>query len=177
MVELFTQAHSEPPDEIILNLDATDDPLHGEQEDRFFHSYYGGYCYLPLYIFSGHLLCALLRPANIDASAGALNQVQSIVSHLRTRWPQVKILLRADSGFAREELMAWCEHNQVDYLFGLARNRRLQDAIAPELAQAQALSAPTSPSRSAASRSPWLPAVPTSGSSVWPGLTCLPETP
>ncbi len=103
--------------------------------------YYKGYCYLPLYIFSGrHLLSALLRPANIDASAGALQQVQRIVSRLRRVWPQVKILLRADSGFAREELMGWCEQHQVDYLFGLARNSRLQDAIAPELAQAQALS-------------------------------------
>ena len=140
LVRLFTQAHPQPPDEIILDLDATDDPLHGEQEQRFFHGYYKGYCYLPLYIFSGrHLLSALLRPANIDASADALEQVQRIVTRLRTRWPQVKILLRADSGFAREELMGWCEHHQVDYLFGLARNSRLQDAIAPELAQAQAL--------------------------------------
>ena len=140
LVELFIQAHPQPPDEIILDLDATDDPLHGEQEQRFFHGYYKGYCYLPLYIFSGrHLLSALLRPANIDASADALKHVQRIVSHLRGRWPEVKILLRADSGFAREELMGWCEHNQVDYLFGLARNSRLQDAITPELAQAQAL--------------------------------------
>ena len=116
------------------------DPLHGEQEDRFFHGYYNAYCYLPLYIFSGrHLLSALLRPANIDASAGALEQVQRIVSCLRGVWPQVKILLRADSGFAREELMGWCEQHQVDYLFGLARNSRLQDAIAPEIDKAQAL--------------------------------------
>jgi len=140
LVKLFLQAHPQPPDEIILDLDATDDPLHGEQEQRFFHGYYKGYCYLPLYTFSGrHLLSALLRPANIDASADALKQVQRIVSRLRSVWPQVKILLRADSGFAREELMGWCEHHQVDYLFGLARNSRLQDAIAPELAQAQAL--------------------------------------
>ena len=141
LVELFSQAHPQPPDEIILDLDATDDPLHGEQQDRFFHGYYGGYCYLPLYIFCArHLLCALLRPANIDASAGALQQVQRIVTHLRSQWPDVKILLRADSGFAREGLMAWCEENQVDYLFGLARNPRLQEAIRPELTQAKALS-------------------------------------
>ena len=141
LVELFSQAHPQPPDEIILDLDATDDPLHGEQQDRFFHGYYGGYCYLPLYIFCArHLLCALLRPANIDASAGALEQVQRIVTHLRGAWPDVKILLRADSGFAREDLMAWCEENQVDYLFGLARNPRLQEAIRPELTQAKALS-------------------------------------
>ena len=130
LVELFLQAHSQPPDSITLDLDATDDPLHGEQRDRFFHGYYGGYCYLPLYIFCDrHLLCALLRPANIDASAGALQQVQRIVTHLRSQWPDVKILLRADSGFAREPLMAWCEDHQVDYLFGLARNPRLQEAI------------------------------------------------
>ena len=141
LVELFVQAHPQPPDSITLDLDATDDPLHGDQQDRFFHGYYGGYCYLPLYIFCArHLLCTLLRPANIDASAGALQQVQRIVSRLRRAWPQVKILLRADSGFAREELMAWCEQNQVDYLFGLARNARLQEAIRPELAQAKALS-------------------------------------
>jgi len=140
LVELFLQAHPDPPDEIILDLDATDDPLHGEQEQRFFHGYYKGYCYLPLYIFSGrHLLSALLRPANIDASADALEHVQRIVSRLRDVWPQVKILLRADSGFAREALMGWCEQNQVDYLFGLARNCRLQDAIAPQMAQAQTL--------------------------------------
>ncbi len=127
LVKLFLQAHPHPPDEIILDLDATDDPLHGEQEDRFFHGYYRGYCYLPLYIFSGrHLFSALLRPANIDASAGTLEQIQRIVSRLRGVWPQVKILLRADSGFAREELMGWCEQHQVDYLFGLARNSRLQ---------------------------------------------------
>ena len=141
LVELFSQAHPQPPDEIILDLDATDDPLHGEQQDRFFHGYYGGYCYLPLYIFCArHLLCALLRPANINASAGALEQVQRIVTHLRSQWPDVKILLRADSGFSREDLMAWCEENQVDYLFGLARNPRLQEAIRPELTQAKALS-------------------------------------
>ncbi len=141
LVELFSQAHPQPPDEIILDLDATDDPLHGEQQDRFFHGYYGGYCYLPLYIFCArHLLCALLQPANIDASAGALEQVQRIVSRLRSQWPDVKILLRADSGFAREALMAWCEENQVDYLFGLARNARLQEAIRPELTRAKALS-------------------------------------
>ena len=139
-VELFIQAHPQPPQEIILDLDATDDPLHGEQEGRFFHGYYNGYCYLPLYIFSDrHLLLALLRPANIDASADALTHVQRIVSRLRGVWPHLKILLRADSGFAREELMGWCEQQKVDYLFGLARNSRLQEAIAPQLAQAQTL--------------------------------------
>ena len=116
-------------------------PSTGTSRTRFFHGYYGGYCYLPLYFFSDrHLLSALLRPANINASAGALEQVQRIVTRLRGVWPEVKILLRADSGFARETLMAWCEENQVDYLFGLARNSRLQEAIRPELARAKALS-------------------------------------
>jgi hypothetical protein len=136
-VDLFLDAHESPPDEIILDLDATDDPLHGHQEERFFHGYYDCYCYLPLYIFCGrHLLRAKLRPANIDASAGAREEIAKIVAQIRERWPQVRILLRADSGFAREELMAWCEANDVDYLLGLARNARLSAEIETELAEA-----------------------------------------
>ena len=109
-VALFLEAHKTPPMEIILDLDATDDPLHGHQEGRFFHGYYDCYCYLPLYVFCGrHLLGAKLRRSNIDASAGAVDEVARIVGQIRTRWPRVKIVLRADSGFAREELMAWCE--------------------------------------------------------------------
>ncbi|WP_202332234.1 IS1380 family transposase [Mesorhizobium sp. L-8-3] len=138
-VELFIGAHAAPPEEIVLDLDATDDPLHGDQEGRFFHGYYGHYCYLPLYIFCGdHLLCAKLRPANIDAAAGSVQEVERIVCRLRERWPKVRIVLRADSGFAREELMAWCEANAVDYLLGLARNTRLVGHIAAELAVAEA---------------------------------------
>jgi hypothetical protein len=137
-VELFLEAHGRPPTQIILDLDATDDPLHGDQEGRFFHGYYDGYCYLPLYVFCGrHLLSARLRPANIDAGAGAVEEVARIVAQIRARWPHVRILLRADSGFAREALMAWCEQNRVDYLFGLARNARLAKAIASELAAAE----------------------------------------
>jgi Transposase DDE domain group 1 len=133
-VDLFIEAHEAAPEQIILDLDATDDPIHGEQEGRFFHGYYGGYCYMPLYIFCGrHLLAAKLRPSNIDASAGALEEIIRIVTQIRTRWPQVRILLRADSGFARDALMAWCEANGVDYLFGLARNVRLEAEIAGEL--------------------------------------------
>jgi hypothetical protein len=136
-VTLFLEAHQKPPRQIILDLDATDDPLHGDQEGRFFHGYYGGYCYLPLYVFCGrHLLCAKLRRANIDASAGAVEETARLVAQIRQRWPRVRILLRADSGFARETLMAWCENNRVDYLFGLARNDRLVEAIAVELVQA-----------------------------------------
>jgi Transposase DDE domain group 1 len=138
-VDLFLEAHQTPPKKIILDLDATDDPLHGHQEGRFFHGYYDCYCYLPLYVFCGrHLLAAKLRRSNIDASAGAVDEVERIVIQIRTRWPRVKIVLRADAGFARDELMAWCEANAVDYLFGLARNDRLIGAIADELAAAEA---------------------------------------
>jgi hypothetical protein len=138
LVETFLSAHESVPSQIILDLDATDDPLHGEQEGRFFHGYYGGYCYLPLYIFCGpHLLCALLRSSDRDASAGAVTEVERIVGQIRSRWPEVQIILRADSGFAREELMAWCEQQAVDYVFGLARNARLQRALGAELAQAR----------------------------------------
>jgi hypothetical protein len=138
-VELFLEAHDQPPARITLDLDATDDPIHGEQEGRFFHGYYDCYCYLPLYVFCGdHLLAAKLRRANIDASAGAVEEVARIVGRIRAAWPRVQILLRADSGFAREELMAWAEASGVDYLFGLARNDRLVAQIAPELARAQA---------------------------------------
>jgi hypothetical protein len=141
-VDLFVEAHGAAPEQIILDLDATDDPVHGEQEGRFFHGYYGGYCYLPLYVFCDrHLLAAKLRPANIDASAGALEEVERIVGQIRLRWPHVRIVLRADSGFAREALMAWCEAHAVDYLFGLARTVRLEAEIAGELAAAAAESA------------------------------------
>ncbi len=137
-VALFLEAHDRPPRQIILDLDATDDPIHGHQEGRFFHGYYDCYCYLPLYIFCGdHLLAAKLRRANIDASAGAKEEVTRIVAQIRRRWPRVKIILRADSGFARDDLMAWCEENKVDYLFGLARNARLVDHIHAELAWAE----------------------------------------
>jgi Transposase DDE domain group 1 len=137
-VDLFLEAHRQAPKQIILDLDATDDPLHGAQEGRFFHGYYGGYCYLPLYIFCGrHLLAAKLRRANIDAAAGSIDEVARLVRQIRRRWPRVRILLRADSGFAREDLMAWCEANSVDFLFGLARNVRLVDEIAAELGQAE----------------------------------------
>jgi hypothetical protein len=140
-VTLFLEAHQRPPKQIILDLDATDDPLHGHQEGRFFHGYYDGYCYLPLYVFCGrHLLAAKLRRSNIDASAGSIEQVERIVRQVRERWPYVRILLRADSGFARESLMAWCEQNRVDYVFGLARNARLVAMIEQQLAAARAAS-------------------------------------
>src|SRR5229473_6480727 len=110
LVDIFLEAHRQAPREIVLDLDATDTPLHGRQEARFFHGYYGHYCYLPLYVFCGdHLLCARLRPSNIDASAGSLEEVQRLVRQIRARWPKTRIILRADSGFCREELLAWCE--------------------------------------------------------------------
>jgi hypothetical protein len=138
LVDLFIETHKQPPEEIILDLDATDDPLHGRQEGRFFHGYYDCYCYLPLYVFCGdQLLAAKLRTANIDASAGAMEEIARIVGQVRKPWPGVRILLRADSGFAREAVMAWCEANGVDYIFGLAKNKRLARAIAVELIQAK----------------------------------------
>jgi hypothetical protein len=137
-VDVFLDAHARPPKQIILDLDATDDPLHGHQEGRFFHGYYDCYCYLPLYIFCGrHLLAAKLRRADIDAAAGAVEEVARIIGQVRARWPKVRILLRADSGFARDGLMTWCEGNGVDYLFGLARNTRLVGEIGSALAQAR----------------------------------------
>src|SRR5262245_5983340 len=133
-VDLFIEAHARAPREIILDLDATDDPLHGMQEGRFFHAYYDCYCYLPLYAFCGrHLLVAKLRSADMDAAAGAVEEVARVIARIRARWPRTRILLRADSGFAREDLMAWCEGNGVDFLFGLARNERLVAEIATEL--------------------------------------------
>jgi hypothetical protein len=141
LVELFLEAHARAPKQIILDLDATDDPLHGEQEGRFFHGYYDCYCYLPLYVFCGrHLLVAKLRRADMDAAAGAVEEVARIVARVRARWPRTRILLRADSGFAREDLMAWCEANGVDFLFGLAKNDRLTAEIKTELDLAAATS-------------------------------------
>ena len=137
-VEVFLAAHSQAPQQIILDVDATDDPLHGNQEGRFFHGYYGHYCYLPLYIFCGEfLLVARLRPSNIDALAGSVEELQRIVKQIRAVWPQVRIVVRGDSGFCREELMAWCEAEGVDYLLGLAKNERLQAHIQEELQQAK----------------------------------------
>lgn len=141
-VDVFVDGHVRPPDGITLDLDATDDPLHGSQEGRFFHGYYGGYCYLPLYIFCGsHLLCARLRRSNIDACEGSVEELERIVGQIREHWPKVKILVRGDSGFAREALMSWCEQHGVDYLFGLARNKRLQKALEPAFDRAEQLCA------------------------------------
>lgn len=137
-VRAFLQLHSQPPEEIVLDLDATDDPIHGHQLGRFFHGYYDGYCYLPLYIFCGeHLLCARLRPADIDASAGCVKQLARIIAEIRRHWPQVRIIVRGDSGFCRENLMRWCEENTVDYVLGLAKNKRLTKILGRALHQVQ----------------------------------------
>jgi hypothetical protein len=140
LTDLYLESHATPPAQIVLDLDATDIPLYGHQPERFFHGYYDSYCYLPLYIFSGdQLLCARLRAANQDAAAGSVEEVSRIVTQVRRLWPEVRIVLRADSGFCREELMAWCEQNHVDYLFGLARNQRLGKIIGAAMHQARML--------------------------------------
>lgn len=138
MVEIFIRSYKKSPESITLDLDATDDPVHGNQEGRFFHGYYKSYCYLPLYIFSGdHLLCARLRSSNIDASEGSVDELDRIVKQIRAAWPQVKITIRGDSGFCREDIMNWCEAKDVHYVLGLAKNSRLKKAIENELALAK----------------------------------------
>jgi hypothetical protein len=137
LVKIFLEAYASPPERIVLDLDVTDLPLYGHQEGRFFHGYYDSYCYLPLYIFcEEHLLCARLRTADQDASAGSKAEVEGIVEQIRQAWPGVEIILRADSGFCREELMAWCEEHGVCYVFGFARNERLRHLIEPQMQQA-----------------------------------------
>ena len=140
MVKAFTDAHESAPEEIVLDLDTTDDLIHGNQEGKFFHGYYGNYCYLPLYIFSGeHLLCARLRRSNMDGAEGAVEELNRIVGQIRQAWPDVKIIIRADSGFCRDDLMSWCEDekNRVDYVLGLAKNERLKKEITEEMKQAE----------------------------------------
>jgi hypothetical protein len=137
LVRVFIESYQKAPAEIVLDMDTTDLPLHGKQEGRFFHGYYDNYCYLPLYVFCGdHVLCARLREANHDAAFGCLQEMQRIVKQIRAAWPEVKIVLRGDSGFCRNELMSWCENNGVDYLFGMARNQRLRRIIGQQMHEA-----------------------------------------
>jgi hypothetical protein len=137
LTKLFLEAHAAPPERVVLDLDTTDLELHGHQEGRFFHGYYDEYCYLPLYIFSGeHLLCARLRTADQDAAAGSTQEVERIVKQIRTAWPEVEIIVRADSGFCREELLKWCEDHRVGYVVGFARNDKLRRMIEPQMAEA-----------------------------------------
>jgi hypothetical protein len=137
-VDAFLVQQAKPPKRIVLDLDATDDPVHGEQLGRFFHGYYKNYCFLPLYIFCGdHPLLALLRPADIDSAAGAVKHLERMVKRIRLAWPQVQIVVRGDSGFCREHLLAWCEANGVDYVVGLAKNKRLISILGKELHEAK----------------------------------------
>lgn len=149
LVEAFLVQHASPPQRIVLDLDATDDPIHGDQLGKFFHGYYKGYCFLPLYIFCGdHPLLALLRPSDIDAYAGSVKHLDRIVKRIREVWPQVQIVVRGDSGFCREPLLAWCEENRVDYVIGLAKNKRLTKILGKELEDAKQLFSQTGkPSR------------------------------
>lgn len=140
LVDLFLEAHDEPPEEVVLDLDATDDPIHGKQQGRFFHGYYDCYCYLPLYIFAGdHLLCARLRTSDRDGAAGSVEELSRIVPRIRAAWPRTRIVVRGDSGFCREWLMAWCEEQGVEYVLGIARNERLRAVVEPELEEARRL--------------------------------------
>jgi Transposase DDE domain group 1 len=137
LVKIFVESYAEAPEQIVLDIDTTDLPLHGKQEGRFFHGYYDNYCYLPLYIFCGeHVLCSRLREANHDAAFGSLVEIERIVAQIRCAWPEVKIILRGDSGFCRNELMSWCENHRVDFVFGMARNQRLRKIIGAEMYQA-----------------------------------------
>jgi hypothetical protein len=137
LLQVFVEAHGEAPQQIVLDLDTTDLPLEGHQEGRFFHGYYDSYCYLPLYIFIGeHLVCARLRTADQDAAAGCTDEVKRIVSGIRAVWPEVRIIVRADSGFCRDELLQWCEDNTIHYVVGFARNPLLRRLIEPQMQQA-----------------------------------------
>lgn len=137
MVKVFLESYKQTPEEIILDMDTTDLPLHGKQEGRFFHGYYDSYCYLPLYVFCGdQLLCARMREANHDASFGCLAEVERIVAQIRAAWPGVRIILRGDSGFCRNAVMSWCEAHGVDFVFGLARNQRLWRIIGRQMHEA-----------------------------------------
>jgi hypothetical protein len=139
LVDWFLESFVEPPDEIVLDFDATDTTIHGHQLGRFFHGYYDSYCYLPLYVYCGkHLLCAKLRPSNLDASSGAVKVLARLVERIRRDWRNVRIVLRGDSGFCRDDLLAWCEANRVDYVVGLAKNSRLLTVLEPFLAEAKA---------------------------------------
>ena len=140
LVDLFIESYTKPPETIVFDVDATDDPIHGNQEGRFFHGYYGHYCYLPLYIFcEDQLLCARLRTADRDASDGVLPELERIIKKVRAAWPNVRIIIRGDSGFMRDSIMSWCETNKIDYVLGLAKNKRLQESIVAEMQEAKRL--------------------------------------
>jgi len=136
--DVFLEAHAVTPEQIVLDIDTTDMALHGKQEGRFYHGHYGHYCYLPLYIFCGdHVLCARLRPSSIGPAVGSKKEIERVVQQIRLRWPEVRIVVRGDSGFCVDEIMTWCEQNRVDYVLGMARNKRLEGLIASALAEAK----------------------------------------
>ncbi len=138
LVDIFLEAHTQAPEQIVLDIDTTDMALHGKQEGRFYHGHYGHHCYLPLYIFCGdHVLCARLRPSSIGPAVGAKKEVARVVEQIRRCWPEVQIILRGDSGFCVNELMAWCEEHRVDYVLGLARNKRLESQVTGALGEAR----------------------------------------
>lgn len=140
LVQTFIRMRSKQgvPEEIVIDFDATDDPIHGDQLGKFFHGYYKSYCFLPLYAFCGPWpLAAVLRPSNIDGCVGTVRELERIVPKLRAAWPGVRIVIRADSGFCRDRILNWCEANDVDYIIGLAKNARLVRAIGGELQQAK----------------------------------------
>jgi Transposase DDE domain group 1 len=138
LVETFIASHSEPPEHLMLDFDATNDPTHGKQEGHFFHGYYDHHCFLPLYVFCGdELVTAYLRPSNIDAAKHARAVLKLLVEALRAAWPKVKITIRADSGFCRWKLMRWCDSHGISYVLGLAKNPVLKDAACDEIARAQ----------------------------------------
>ncbi len=138
LVDMFLAAHATPPEEVVLDFDATDDPVHGHQEQRFFHGYYDAYCFLPLYVFAGdHLLCAYLRPSKIDGAKHSRAILKWLVTRLRQSWPNVRIVVRADSGFCRWRMLRWCDNHDVNYIVGLARNSKLEERLAPARQQAK----------------------------------------
>lgn len=138
LVNVFVQSFDEAPERVVLDVDTTDAILHGNQEGRHFLSHFGEYCYLPLYVTSGdHLLCARLREANVDAASGTVEELERIVEQIRERWPDVPIVIRADSGFCRDQILSWCEKRGVDFVIGLQKNSRLEQLIADELQEAR----------------------------------------
>jgi hypothetical protein len=137
LVDIFIESFEEPPKEIILDFDATDDPVHGNQFGRFYHGYYHGYCFLPLYVFcEKHLLAAYLRPSNIDAAHGSWAVLKLLSDRIKEAWPDTKIIFRADSGFCRHLMMDWCDKNNIDYIIGIAKNSRLESKASDLMEQA-----------------------------------------
>lgn len=140
LVDTFLDSYKEPPEEIVLDYDATDDKVHGNQHGRFFNGFYDGYCFLPLYVFCGdQILVSYLRPSSVGAAHHARGITKLLVQKIRSRWPNTKIILRGDSGFAIERLMRWCDKNNVGYVFGLQKNKVLEQKIACEMTRARIL--------------------------------------